>query len=230
VAVHRLLEMPLRVSSFRALGATGNVPAIECMMQELAVAAGQDGVAYRLAHLRDPRARAVLETLAGMCGWPGGPRAEGQGLGLALARYKGIGAWCAVAAEIEAAERVRVRRLWIAADLGEVINPDGVASQLEGGAVQACSIALREEVRFDRAGVTSASWEAYPILRFSEVPEVSVRLLPRPDQPPLGAGECATGPTVAAIANAIHDALGIWPRRMPFTPETLAASLDQETA
>ena len=230
VAVHRLLDMPLRVSSFRALGATGNVPAIECMMQELADAAGQDGVAYRLAHLRDARARQVLETLAGMCGWPGAPRAEGHGLGIALARYKGIGAWCAVAAEIEAAERVRVRRLWIAADVGEVINPDGVANQLEGGAVQACSIALREEVRFDHRTVTSATWETYPVLRFSDVPEVSVRLLARQDEPPLGAGECATGPTIAAIANAIQDALGIWPRRMPFTPENLSAAMNQETA
>ncbi|HEY4253055.1 MAG TPA: molybdopterin cofactor-binding domain-containing protein [Roseomonas sp.] len=228
VAVHRLLEMPIRVSSFRALGANANVLAIESVMEELAAAAGRDGVAYRLEHLRDPRARAVLQEAAAMCGWPGGPRPEGRGLGIALARYKEIGAWCAVAAEIDAAETVRVRRLWIAADIGEVINPEGAAHQIEGGAVQACSLALKEEVRFDRRGITSASWEAYPILRFSEVPEVAVRLLPRPELPPMGAGECSTGPTIAAIANAITDALGVRPRRMPFTPENIAAAMEDE--
>jgi CO/xanthine dehydrogenase Mo-binding subunit len=230
VAVHRLLDMPLRVSSFRALGATGNVLAIESVVEELAAAAGQDAVAYRLAHLRDQRAREVLEAAAGMCGWPGAARPEGTGLGIAIARYKEIRAWCAVAAEIEAAEVVRVRRLWIAADLGEVINPDGAANQLEGGAVQACSLALKEEVRFDRRGITSASWEGDPILRFSEVPEVEVRLLDRRESPPLGAGECATGPTVAAIANAIHAALGVRPRRLPFTPDNIAAAVAQEPA
>ncbi len=229
IAVHRLLEAPLRVSSFRALGAIGNVLAIESVMEELALAAGRDSVAYRLDKLRDGRARSVLEAAAAMCGWPGPARAEGRGLGIAMARYKEIGAWCAVAAEIEAAEIIRVRRLWIAADLGEVINPEGAAHQLEGGAVQACSIALKEEVRFDRRTVTSTGWETYPILRFSEVPQVEVRLLDRPDLPPLGAGECATGPTIAAIANAIHDALGVWPRRLPFTPDHITAEMEQES-
>lgn len=225
VAVHRLLEAPLRVSAFRGLGATANVWAIESVLEELAALTGRDGVAYRLDHLGDARARSVLETVAAMCGWADRTREEGRGLGIALARYKEVGAWCAVAAAIEAAETVRVRRLWIAADLGEIINPDGVMNQLEGGAIQACSLALMEEVRFDRRSVTSTGWEAYPILRFSEVPAVEIRLIDRPEAPPLGAGECVTGPTIAAIANAIHDALDVWPYRLPFTPDNITAGM-----
>ena len=141
---------------------------------------------------------------------------------MAVARYKNLGGWCAVFAEIEAEEVIRVGRIWIAADLGEIVNPDGAANQLEGGAIHATSQALKEAVRFDRRRITSDSWEAYSILRFSEVPAVEVKLLDRPEMPPLGAGEPSFGPTVAAIANAIHDALGVRPRVMPFTPENLA--------
>jgi CO/xanthine dehydrogenase Mo-binding subunit len=129
-------------------------------------------------------------------------------------------------AEIEASEQIRVRRLWIAVDAGEVINPDGAANQIEGGAVQACSFALKEAVTFDARGVTSNTWESYPILRFEDVPQVEVRLLSRPDMPPMGTGECSTGPTVAAIANAIHDALGVRARTMPFTAEQLAHDME----
>ena len=227
VRMHRLLEMPIRSSALRALGGLLNVWAIESVMDELAERSGQDAVAFRLRHLdHDPRARAVLEEVARMCGWPRPAMGEGIGTGIAMARYKGTGAWCAVAAEVEATEVVRCRRLWIAADIGEAINPDGAANQLEGGAIQATSIALKEAVRFDRFNVTSQSWEDYPILRFSEVPAVDLRLIERPEEPPLGAGEASLGPTIAAIAGGIHAALGIRPRAMPFTPDNLAASME----
>jgi CO/xanthine dehydrogenase Mo-binding subunit len=225
VELHRLLEMPLRTSSFRALGAMANVLAIETVMDELAREAGRDAAEYRLAHLKDERARETIRAVLDLAG-PPGPRREGVGRGLAFARYKGNSAYCAVVAEIEAEAEIRVRRLWIAADAGEVINPEGAAHQIEGGAVQAVSVALKERVRFDRRRVTSESWETYPILRFSEVPRVELRLLPRPDETPLGVGECSTGPTVAAIANAIHDALGVRVRTMPFTAEAIAAAAD----
>jgi CO/xanthine dehydrogenase Mo-binding subunit len=227
VRMHRLLEMPLRSSALRALGGLLNVWAIESVIGELAERSGQDAVAFRLRHLdHDPRARAVLEEVARMCGWPRPAAGEGIGTGIAMARYKGTGAWCAVAAEVEAADVVRCRRLWIAADIGEAINPDGAANQLEGGAIQATSIALKEAARFDRFNVTSQSWDTYPILRFSEVPAVDLRLMARPDEPPLGAGEASLGPTIAAIAGGIHAALGIRPRAMPFTPDNLAASME----
>jgi CO/xanthine dehydrogenase Mo-binding subunit len=147
-----------------------------------------------------------------------------------MARYKNTGAYAAVVAEVEAAERVRCLRLWVAGDVGEPVNPDGVANQFEGAAVHGASVALLEEARFDRRAVTSASWEEYPILRFSEVPEVAVELIRRPDAPPLGAGEAAMAPTVAAIAGAIHEALGVRPRRLPFTPENLARAVEEEAS
>ncbi len=224
IGVKRIAEMPLRCSALRGLGAPANVFAIESVMDELAAMAGEDALDFRLRHLDDPRGRDVLALVAEMCGWRGRARREGFGLGLAYARYKHTGAYCAVAAEIEALETVQCRRLWIAADVGEVINPDGVANQYEGGAIHGVSMAVKELVSFGRRAVTSDDWETYPILRFSEVPTVETRLIPRPEEKPLGAGEASLAPAVAAIANAIHDALGIRPRAMPFTPETLAAS------
>jgi CO/xanthine dehydrogenase Mo-binding subunit len=151
---------------------------------------------------------------------------EGRGRGLAFARYKNTGAYCAVVAEIDLAAEPRATQLWVAVDVGEAINPDGVANQIEGGAVQATSWTLKEEVAFSREAVTSTSWETYPILRFSEVPEVTVEILPRPDQPPLGAGECAQGPTAAALANAVHAALGVRVRQMPITRDRIIAAME----
>ncbi len=224
VDVKRLEAMPLRVSALRGLGAPANVFAIESVMDELAQMSNEDALDFRLRHLDDARGRDVLALVAEMCGWRGRTKREGFGLGLAYARYKHTGAYCAVAAEIEALDRVMCRRLWIAADVGEVINPDGVANQYEGGAIHGVSMALKEAVSFGPRAVTSDEWETYPILRFSEVPLVETRLIPRPDEKPLGAGEASLAPAIAAIANAIHDALGIRPRAMPFTPENLAAS------
>jgi CO/xanthine dehydrogenase Mo-binding subunit len=224
VTLSTVTDMPLRTSAMRGLGAPVNVWALESVMDELAGLAGEDKLAFRLRHLDDERAAAVLRAGAEMAGWEGRARREGAGLGMAVARYKNLGGWCAVFAEIEAEAVIRVRRIWIAADLGEIVNPDGAVNQLEGGAIHATSQALKEAVRFDRRRITSDSWQAYPILRFSEVPAVEVKLLDRPEMPPLGAGEPSFGPTVAAIANAIHDALGVRPRVMPFTPENLATA------
>jgi CO/xanthine dehydrogenase Mo-binding subunit len=224
VGLTRLLEMPLRTSALRGLGALVNVWAIENVVDELAALAGEDPLDYRLRHLDDPRAADVLRRVAELAAWRRRARREGWGMGLAWARYKNLGAYAAVVAEVEARERVFCRRLWIAGDVGEVVNPDGVANQFEGGAIHGTSVALLEAVRFDRSRVTSDSWETYPILRFSEVPEVEVALIPRPELPFLGAGEASMGPTIAAIAAAIHDALGVRPRALPFTAENLAAA------
>ncbi|NKC30772.1 molybdopterin cofactor-binding domain-containing protein [Falsiroseomonas selenitidurans] len=226
VRMAHLQVMPLRTSALRGLGALANVWAIESVMDELAAAAGADPLAHRLRHLDDARARDVLARAAAMAGWESRARREGFGLGLAVARYKGTGAWCAAVAEVEAAERVFCRRLWLAADVGEVVSPDGTLNQIEGGAIQATSLCLLEAVRHDARGVTSDSWEGYPILRFSEVPRVAAELLARPEAPPLGAGECSMGPVIGAIANAIADALGVRPTHWPFTPENLAKAMD----
>jgi CO/xanthine dehydrogenase Mo-binding subunit len=222
VTTRRLLEMPLRVSSLRGLGALMNVWTIESLMDELAEAAGEDPLDYRLRHLDDERSRAVLEKAAAMANWRGRVKREGWGMGIGVARYKNSAAWGAVVAEVEAKERVFCRRLWIAGDAGEIVNPDGVKNQYEGGAIHGASVALLERVTFDRRRVTSDSWESYPILRFSEVPKVEVEMIDRPAEKFLGAGEASMGPAIAAIANAIHDALGVRPKRLPFTPEAIA--------
>jgi CO/xanthine dehydrogenase Mo-binding subunit len=216
---HRLLTMPIRTSALRSLGAHCNVFAAESFIDEIAHDFGFDPLEFRLRHLDDRRGRAVLEAAAKMAGWP--KRTEGRGMGIAFARYKNSGAYCAAVAEIGAAREVRVERLWIAVDAGLVINPDGVANQIEGGAIQTVSWTLKEAVKFDRTRITSSAWEDYPILRFSEVPKVEVEIINRPEEKPSGAGEAAQGPVAAAIANAVADALGVRVRAMPLTAEAI---------
>ena len=209
----------------RSLGAFVNVFAIESFMDELAAVAGRDPVEFRLAHLSDPRGRAVLEAVARNSAWSSGIGGDSIGHGVGYARYKNSSAYCAVVAEVEATTEIRVRRLTIAVDAGLIISPDGVENQVEGGAIQATSWALKERVRFDRSTVTSDTWETYPILGFSEVPEVDVETLPGNGNPSLGVGETAQGPTAAAIANAIYDAIGVRVRSMPFTQEQIVAAM-----
>jgi nicotinate dehydrogenase subunit B len=231
VTRHRLLTMPLRTSSLRSLGAFLNVFAIESFMDELALAAGADPVGFRLAHLSDPRARRVIEEAAAMSGWAARPRegdrAGGTGFGLAFARYKGTSGYCAAVAEVAADTSISLRRLWLAVDVGRVINPDGVMNQVEGGAIQSASWALRERVRFDRTRITSVTWESYPILRFTEVPEVAVRIVAAPGEPETGAGELAQGPVAGAIGNAVADAVGVRVRDLPLTTEQVTRAIEQ---
>jgi CO/xanthine dehydrogenase Mo-binding subunit len=231
VRTHRLQTMPLRTSALRALGAHLNVFAIESVVDELAVLAGADPVDYRLQLLSDERAQAVLRAAAERAGWRSGAQevGSGAGLGVGLARYKNRGAWCAVVAEVEAETHVRVRRLTIAVDVGLVVNPDGVVNQIEGGALQALSWTTKEQVRFDARTVTSRTWEEYPILTFSEVPPVDVVVLDRPDQPSLGAGEASTGPTAAAIGNALYAATGLRVRTLPLSPENVVAAIEEDS-
>lgn len=225
--IHHLIRgAPVRTASLRGLGAPVNVFAIEGFLDELARFSHTDPLAYRLSLLPDPRARAVLERAAAMAGWARrGPGGEGHGLGLGFARYKNRAGYAAVVAEVAVAETVRVVRAWCAADLGLVINPDGAKNQLEGGIVQATSWALHERVAFDEAGIASRNWDGYPILRFSELPEIETELLDPGDVPSLGVGEVAMGPTLAAIGNAVSHALGLRLRDMPFTRERIMAAI-----
>jgi len=227
VTRHRLLDMPIRTSSLRSLGAHLNVFAIESFMDELAAAAGADPVAFRLAHLSDPRARRVLTAAASMAGWDTRGRRDGTGYGVGVARYSGVAGYCAAVAQVAADTDIRVRRLWLAVDVGRVINPDGVISQVEGGAVQSASWTLREQVRFDRDKITSAGWDSYPILRFTEVPEVMVRIADAPGEAEVGAGEIAQGPVAGAIGNAVADAVGVRVRDLPLTRERVARAIEE---
>jgi CO/xanthine dehydrogenase Mo-binding subunit len=226
VVNHRLLTMPLRTSALRSLGAFANVFAAESFVDEIVRAVGADPVEYRLRHLDDPRARAVVEAVARRAGWADRRRSEAVGHGIAFARYKNSAAYCAVVAEVAAEHEVRVRRLTLAVDAGLAVNPDGLANQIEGGAVQATSWTVKEQVRFDRRRVVSDTWETYPILRFSEVPAVDVEIVDRRDEPSLGVGEAAAGPTAAAIANALCDAIGVRVRRLPLSAENVVAAME----
>jgi len=225
IECHRLLTMPIRTSALRTLGAQGNVFAIECFLDELAAERGEDPVDFRLRHLADTRAQDVIRAAARMASWKPA-RQAGIGHGLGFARYKNTGAYCAVVAEVEGAAEIRVKRLCIAADVGEAINPDGVINQIEGGAIQATSWVLKERVRFDHERITSSSWTDYPILRFSEVPEVCVEVIARPELEPVGSGEAAHGPVTAAIANAVFDALGVRVRDLPITRDRIIAAME----
>jgi len=224
---HLIADTPVRTSSLRGLGATLNVFAIESSMDELAERARQDPVAYRLSVLADTRARAVVEHVARISGWQAGlPVGTGRGRGVAFARYKNMAAYAAVVAEVEVDESVRLVRVWCAADAGLVINPDGAINQLEGGIIHGASWALKEGVRLDTYGISSRDWESYPVLRFSEVPEVTVELVDAAmDRPCLGVGEASGGPTVAAIGNAVAHALGARLRDLPLTRERVMAAL-----
>jgi CO/xanthine dehydrogenase Mo-binding subunit len=226
VVNHLVRKAPLRTSSLRSLGAHANVLAIEGFMDELAVAADADPVEFRLRHMKDPRARAVIEKAAELAGWRSKEQGNGErGRGIGFARYKNLGNYAAVIVEVAVAEEARVTRVWTAVDVGQVINSDGVVNQVEGGVVQAISWTLKERVAYDSRGVTNRNWTDYPILGFAEVPDVKVALIDRPELPPLGAGEGMPGPTAAAISNAIYNAMKVRLRDMPFTRERLIAAL-----
>jgi nicotinate dehydrogenase subunit B len=235
---HFLPTMPIRVSALRSLGAYMNIFSIESVMDELAAAAGTDPVEFRLKHLDDPRAREVVSMAAERFGWSAKPRARlqqnstpghGHGYGFAFARYKNLAAYCAVACEVEVNHetgRARMVRAVAAVDSGQVVNPDGIANQIEGAILQSMSWTLYENVSFDNRRITSVDWATYPILRFSAVPDsMEVHIINRPGVPFLGSGEAGQGPAAAAVANAVADATGHRFRDLPLSSERIKAAI-----
>jgi nicotinate dehydrogenase subunit B len=223
-------EMPIRVSALRSLGAYFNVFSIESFMDELAGAAAIDPVEFRLKHLKDQRARDVIQAAADRFGWGAAPkRAPGHGRGFGFARYKNLAAYAAVAAEVEVdldSGRVQVGRVVAAVDSGQAVNPDGIRNQIGGGIIQSMSWTLFEAVTFGPQRIMSRDWSTYPILRFGSVPaSVEVQIMDRPGEPFLGTGEAAQGPTAAAIGNAIADATGVRMRELPLTTERIRAAM-----
>ncbi len=234
VTIHWLSRTPLRSSSFRSLGGAENTFANESFMDELAAAAGMDPLEFRLRYLAEPRAREVLQAAAEKSGWEKRPSPQrtqdnlAEGRGLAYAQYENDQALVACIAQVQvdrSSGAVRVRRVVVAHDCGLIINPDGLKNQIEGNVIQSLSRALKEEVKFTETRITSVDWDSYPILKFSEVPEIDIVLINRPDQPALGAGEPSQVTTAAAVANAIYDAVGVRLRQIPFTPEKVKADL-----
>ncbi len=221
-----IAQLEPRTSSMRGLGAFANVFAIESFIDELAAEHGTDPVAFRLQLLSDPRARDVMSKAAAMSGWrPHAPKRDGYGRGVAVSRYKNRAGYLALVVDVRVDNTVRLEKVWCAVDAGLIVNPDGVRNQVEGGIIQAASWTLKERVHFDDGRVATSAWDTYPILRFSEVPEIEIELMERSEDQPLGVGEVAQGPTAAAIANAINDALGVRLRDLPLTREQIIAAL-----
>jgi CO/xanthine dehydrogenase Mo-binding subunit len=242
VTMHNLDDGILHSSAMRGLGGTQNTFANESFMDELAAAANADPLAFRLAHLAsDARAIDLLTTLAKLGAWQAKPPAQHvdatakqmHGRGLSFVRYENTEAYVAAIADVHvdrASGHVRVAKLAIAHDCGLIINPNGLRNQIEGNALQATSRCLKEAVAFNTAGVTSLDWVSYPILTFSEVPDVQIALIDRKYEPVLGAGEATTVVIAPAIANAIHDATGVRLREAPFTPARVLAALESARA
>lgn len=228
VVSHFVPNSPLRSSALRSLGAYANVFAIESFMDELSEAAGVDPISYRLQHLTDERAKAVIVAAAKKAGWQAGTRLSqsNRGRGIAFAQYKNIQCYTAVIVELTVdptSGTIQLEHAIIAADAGQIVNPDGLSNQLEGGFVQAASWTLAEAVAFDQSGVQSKDWDSYPVLPFTGVPKIETVLLNRPALPPLGAGEASQNPTPAAIANAIYDAVDLRLRDIPFTADKISS-------
>lgn len=225
---HELPQGPLRSSAMRALGAHLNVFAIEGFLDELAAEAGCDPLAFRLRHMTDPRAVAVLQAAATSADWDatdaGG---EGVGRGIAFARYKNTGAYYACVVRVAVDENVRVLSVHGAVDAGRVIHPDGLLNQIEGGVVQAASWTLLERAGWSADGFAVQGWDSYPIWGFRDIPPISTVVIPS-QETSLGAGECAAGPVAAAIGNAVAHALGVRVRQMPITRDRLMAAIQGE--
>jgi nicotinate dehydrogenase subunit B len=240
VVVHDLAPI-VRASWLRGVSAMPNSFAHESYIDELAASAGVDPVEFRLRHLDDERAAALIRAVAERAGWQShtGPRGESdadgkrRGQGFAYAQYRHgkfpgtAAAWSAWVAEVQVdtdSGDVHVSRVVVGQDSGLVINPAGVQHQIHGNVLQSISRTLHEEVRFSGTAGTSREWGSYPILRFDEVPVVNVLMMERPHDPPLGVGESVSVPSAAAIANAIFDATGLRLREPPFTPERVRAA------
>lgn len=208
IAVSDLASAALPYSSLRGLGAPANTFANESFVDELAHTVGADPIAFRLAHLSDPRARAVLEALQ---------PAYRPGRGVAFVRYDNktyLGAVVDLSVD-QNKGAVELRHVWVAHDCGLIVNPDGLRNQIEGNVIQGASRALLEAVRFNADGVTSVDWATYPILTYTTVPRIDITLINHPDQPIWGAGEATTLLMAPAIANAIFAQTGARLRDVP---------------
>jgi CO/xanthine dehydrogenase Mo-binding subunit len=215
---------PLRTSALRSLGAYANIFALESFVDELALKAGKDPIEFRLLHLKDERAKEVINVLAQKIAWGKQELKAGTAIGFAFAQYKNEAAYFAVAAEVKvdpAAKKFRVVKLTGCIDAGQIINSDGIKNQTSGGMIQAASWTLLESVQYNADGILSTGWDSYSILRFADVPDTEVIIIDRPQQEPLGAGEAAQGPTAAAIGNAIFRATGSRLRELPLTADKI---------
>ena len=232
----------VRASWLRGVSALPNSFAHDSFADECAALTGTDPLEFRIRHLKDDRAIELLRAVAQRAGWQARPRRiekHGRlvrGRGIAYARYvhsrfPGFGAaWAAWIVDLvvdRLSGEITVERVVIGQDTGTMINPDGVRHQIHGNVIQVLSRSLKERVRFSEGRTAARDWSSYPILTFAEVPAIDVVLMPRQGEPPMGAGESASVPGPAALANAIFDATGVRFFAPPYTPEVIRAGLDQ---
>jgi len=233
---HRLQDTPFKPSWIRAPGRMQNTFANEAFLDEIAAASGIDPLDIRLKHIAsDQRGIELLERLADKSGWRTRPKADRQaavsvGRGLAYVKYELVRTYVGAVAEVEVNRQtgeIHVRRFYITHDCGQIINPDGIRNQLEGGVLQTTSRVLKEEVAFNRSMITSLDWSTYPILTFPEIPDVSIDLIDRPDEKPWGVGEAIAVVVAPAISNAVFDATGARLRSVPFLPQKVKQALQE---
>jgi nicotinate dehydrogenase subunit B len=234
---HRLETTPLRPSWIRTPGRMQNTFANECFMDELAAMAKADPIEFRRKYLdgADKRGLDVLDRLVALTAWQKRPSPQSgaggdvlKGRGMSYVKYELTRTYIGTVAEVEVDRTsgvIRVPKFYVVHDCGQIINPDGLRNQLEGNVIQTVSRTLIEELKFDRAQVTSLDWDSYPILTFPQIPDIVMDLIDRPNERPWGAGEPSAAVVPSAISNAVFDATGVRLRSVPFTPEKVKAAL-----
>jgi nicotinate dehydrogenase subunit B len=232
---HRLASTPLRPSWIRSPGRMQNTFANESFLDEIIATIGADPLAFRLEHISDSRGAELLRRLGQLAKWEAhkvGNRGHGgdvlRGRGLSYVHYELSRTYVGIVVDVEVdrkSGKTSVKRAAVVHDCGQIINPDGVRNQIEGGVIQTVSRTLIEELKFDRSRVTSLDWASYPILTFPDVPDVMIDLIDRPAEVPWGAGEPACAVVPSAICSAIFDATGARLRSVPFKPQDVKAAL-----
>jgi CO/xanthine dehydrogenase Mo-binding subunit len=229
-------QWPIRTSNLRAPGDLARVFASESTIDEIAADQHVDPVLFRLRYLTsDKRISEVLTATAKQAGWtdrpaPAPASSGNKAVGRGVAVANRANTMTAAVAEIEVDKStgvVSVKKITLAHDCGLIVNPDGLRNQIEGNILQGVSRALLEEVQFDSSGQKNLDWDSYPVIRFEQIPEVDIVLIPRPEMQPLGGGEPSIVPITAAIANAIFDATGARLRQVPFTPQRVLSALNK---
>lgn len=231
---HRLETTPFKPSWIRTPGRLQNTFANESFFDELAAAAGVDPLEYRLRYLKDTRGIELLDRLAKLAKWDKSaprPVASGDvasGRGLSYVKYELVRTYVGAVADVEVNKttgEIKVKRIYVVQDCGQIINPDGVRNQIEGNMVQTLSRTLKEQVTFNKSQVTSLDWGSYPIITFPEVPEVVIDLIDRPNEKPWGAGEPSASIVPSAVSNAVFDAVGARLRSVPFLPDKVKTAM-----
>ena len=236
VNTRHVAEAFFRSAHLRSPGRIENSFANESFMDELAARAKADPAEFRLRHLKDPRGEAVINAAMKRANWQSraginpnpGSGDIARGRGISYVRYNNATTYVAAVAEVEVNRKsgeVRVTRVCVGHDCGQIINPDGLANQIEGGVIQTVSRTLLEQVQWNKTRVTSVDWATYPILRFPDAPRVEVDMINVPGEVSWGAGEPTATAIPAAIGNAIYDATGARLRSVPFTPDQVRAAL-----